>query len=45
MSTILENYYYIKTKPTPVRVDLENIRFIAAGDSHSFAISDSSHDG
>ena len=45
MSSILDNYYYAKTKPTPQRVDVENVRFIAAGDSHSFAISDSSHDG
>ncbi len=45
MSSILDNYYYAKTKPTPQRVDVENVRFIAAGDSHSFAISDSSHYG
>ena len=41
----LQTYMHSKTKPTPQRVEVENIRFIAAGDSHSLAISDSSTDG
>ena len=37
---ILSTYLYAKTKSTPHRVEIEHIRFIAAGDSHSLAISD-----
>ena len=40
---ILSTYLYSKTKSTPQRVDIEHIRYIAAGDSHSLAISDSMH--
>ena len=40
---VLSTYLYSKTKPTPERVDIEHIRYIAAGDSHSLAISDSMH--
>ena len=40
----LQTYMHSKTKSTPQRVEVENIRFIAAGDSHSLAISDSSTD-
>ena len=43
--SILQNYLYQKTKSTPQRVDIENVRFIAAGDCHSLAITDLSHDG
>ena len=39
---LMGNFYYVKTKSTPVRIHaLENIRFIAAAGSHSLAISDS----
>ena len=41
---ILSTYLYSKTKSTPQRVEIEHIRYIAAGDSHSLAISDSIKD-
>ena len=38
---MMDNFLYIKSKGTPVRIfALENIRFVAAGESHSCAISD-----
>ena len=40
-NNLMGNFYYVKTKSTPVRIHtLENIRFIAAAGSHSLAITD-----
>ena len=41
---VLANYMYTMTKSTPQRVDVDNVRFITAGDSHSLAISDASNE-
>ena len=43
--SVLSNYIYKKTRSSPQRVELEFVRYIAAGESHSLAITDSITDG